>query len=80
MTLTVPGLAQADPGSAPNSVAALVADVAAANQRLQDIGAAVQAEQEGVNKATPTRPSSPLRRGSTRLRRPVTSTARRHRW
>ena len=51
MTLTVPGLAQADPGPAPNSVAALVADVAAANQRLQDIGAAVQAEQEGVNKA-----------------------------
>ena len=51
MTLTVPGLAQADPGPAPNSLAALVADVAAANQRLQDIGAAVQAEQEGVNKA-----------------------------
>ena len=51
MTLAVPGLAQADPGPAPNSLAALVADVAAANQRLQDIGAAVQAEQEGVNKA-----------------------------
>jgi cell wall-associated NlpC family hydrolase len=51
MTLTVPGLAQADPVPAPNSLAALVADVAAANQRLQDIGAAVQAEQEGVNKA-----------------------------
>lgn len=51
ITLTVPGLAQADPDTAPNSVAALVADVAEANQQLQDIGAKVQAEQEGVNKA-----------------------------
>lgn len=51
MTLTVPGLAQADPDNAPSSVAALVADVAEANQQLQDIGAKVQAQQEGVNKA-----------------------------
>ena len=51
MTLTVPGLAEADTDSAPNSVAALVADVAEANQQLQDIGAQVQAQQESVNKA-----------------------------
>ena len=51
ITLTVPGLAQADPDAAPSSVSALVADVAEANQQLQDIGAKVQAEQEGVNKA-----------------------------
>jgi len=47
--LTVPGLAQADPE--PNSVSSLVADVAEANQRLDDIAAAVQTEQESVNKA-----------------------------
>ncbi len=40
MTLTIPGLAQAEPDQAPNSLAALVADVAEANQRLQDVGAA----------------------------------------
>jgi len=51
MSLTIPGLAQAEPAPAPNSLSALVADVAEANQRLQDIGAAVQAEQESVNKA-----------------------------
>nr|WP_313675972.1 NlpC/P60 family peptidoglycan endopeptidase RipA [Mycolicibacterium sp.] len=51
MTITVPGLAQADPDQEPNSVAALVADVAEANQKLQNIGARVQAEQEAVNKA-----------------------------
>jgi cell wall-associated NlpC family hydrolase len=51
MTLTIPGLAQAEPAPAPNSLSALVADVAEANQRLQDIGAAVQFEQESVNKA-----------------------------
>jgi len=47
--LTVPGLAEADPE--PNSVSALVADVAEANQSLDDIAAAVQTEQESVNKA-----------------------------
>jgi cell wall-associated NlpC family hydrolase len=51
MTLTIPGLAQAEPPPEPNSLSALVADVAEANQRLQDIGAAVQSEQESVNKA-----------------------------
>jgi cell wall-associated NlpC family hydrolase len=51
MTLTIPGLAQADPDQAPTSLAALVADVAEANQRLQDVGARVQIQQESVNKA-----------------------------
>lgn len=50
MGLTVPGLADAEPDE-PNSVAALVADVAEANQRLDDITAQVQIEQESVNKA-----------------------------
>ena len=44
------GLAAADPAS-PESVAALVAAVANANQKLQDLGAAVQQQQESVNKA-----------------------------
>jgi cell wall-associated NlpC family hydrolase len=35
----------------PQGIAALVAAVADANQRLQDLGAAVQAQQESVNKA-----------------------------
>ena len=51
MAITVPGLAQAQPDPAPNSLAALVADVAEANQRLADIGAKVQIEKESVNKA-----------------------------
>lgn len=51
MTLSIPGLAQAEPDQAPNSLAALVADVAEANQRLQDVGARVQMQQESVNKA-----------------------------
>ncbi|WP_445170146.1 NlpC/P60 family peptidoglycan endopeptidase RipA [Mycolicibacterium sp. Dal123E01] len=51
MTLTMPGLAHAEPGTGPNAIAGLIADVADANQRLQDIGAKVQAEQESVNKA-----------------------------
>ena len=51
MTLTVPGVANAEPEPAPNSLAALIADVAQANQRLQDVGAKIQAEQESVNKA-----------------------------
>lgn len=49
LTLTMPGVAKAEP--APDTMAALIADVADANQRLQDIGAKVQAEQESVNKA-----------------------------
>ena len=49
MGLTVPAPAQAD--SEPESVSALVADVAEANQRLDDIAARVQSVQESVNKA-----------------------------
>jgi peptidoglycan DL-endopeptidase RipA len=49
--LCTPGLAQAEPGAGPDTVAKLIADVAQANQRLQDISAQIQAEQESVNKA-----------------------------
>jgi peptidoglycan DL-endopeptidase RipA len=45
-----PGIAAAQPGSA-DSVAGLVAAVADANQKLQDLGAAIQTEQESVNKS-----------------------------
>ncbi len=51
MVLTIPGLAHADPAAEPTSLASLVADVAEANQRLQDVGARVQLQQESVNKA-----------------------------
>jgi len=52
LTLTLPGLANAEPAQpAPNTLAALIADVAEANQRLHDVGARIQAEQESVNKA-----------------------------
>lgn len=51
LTLITPGLASAEPAPTPNTLAALVADVAEANQSLQDVGAKVQAEQEAVNKA-----------------------------
>ena len=44
-----PGLAVAQPGSP--DLAALVAAVANANQKLEDLGAAIQAQQESVNKA-----------------------------
>lgn len=50
MGLTVPVPAEAEPGE-PNSVAALVADLANANQGLDDIAAQVQTQQESVNKA-----------------------------
>jgi peptidoglycan DL-endopeptidase RipA len=50
MLLATPGLAVAQPGS-PDSLASLVAAVANANQKLQDLGAAIQAKQESVNKA-----------------------------
>lgn len=43
-------IANAEP-AAPEGVAALVAAVADANQKLQDLGAAVQTQQESVNKA-----------------------------
>ncbi|KDE97152.1 Peptidoglycan endopeptidase RipA [uncultured Mycobacterium sp.] len=51
MALSVPGLAQAEPEPAPNGLAALIAEVAEANQQLQEVGARVQAQQESVNKA-----------------------------
>jgi peptidoglycan DL-endopeptidase RipA len=50
MLLATPGLAVAQPGS-PDTLGALVAAVANANQKLQDLGAAIQAQQESVNKA-----------------------------
>lgn len=50
MLLITPGLAGAQPGGA-NSIGALVAEVANVNQKLQELGAAIQAKQEGVNKA-----------------------------
>ncbi len=50
MLLVTPGLAVAQPGTA-DSLGALVAQVANVNQKLQDLGAAIQAKQEGVNKA-----------------------------
>ena len=45
----LPAVARAEP--APDTLAALVADVAEANQRLQDLGAQIQTEKESVNKA-----------------------------
>src|ERR1700752_2544753 len=50
MLLATPGLAAAQPGS-PDTIGALVAAVANTNQKLQDLGAAIQAQQESVNKA-----------------------------
>jgi cell wall-associated NlpC family hydrolase len=50
MLLATPGLAVAQPGS-PDSLGALVAAFANANQKLQELGAAIQAQQESVNKA-----------------------------
>lgn len=49
MGLTVPVVADAEPE--PNSVSALVAELAEANQGLDDIAAQVQTQQESVNKA-----------------------------
>lgn len=47
--ITTPGLAQADPNA--DSLGALIANVAKANQRLEDLSAEIQGEQEAVNKA-----------------------------
>jgi cell wall-associated NlpC family hydrolase len=49
MLLAMPGLAVAQPGS--QDIAGLVAAVANADQKLQDLGAAIQTQQESVNKA-----------------------------
>jgi cell wall-associated NlpC family hydrolase len=47
LLMGTPGLAEADP----DSMAKLIADVAQANQRLQDLNAQIQTEEESVNKA-----------------------------
>src|SRR5437879_3053248 len=49
--LCLPGLAKAEPGATPDTMAKLIADVAKANQRLHDLSAEIQTEQESVNKA-----------------------------
>ncbi|SEH81227.1 Cell wall-associated hydrolase, NlpC family [Mycolicibacterium rutilum] len=50
IVFATPGLAVAQPAS-PDSIAALVAAVANADQKLQDLGAQIQQQQESVNKA-----------------------------
>jgi cell wall-associated NlpC family hydrolase len=47
LLLSAPGLANADP----DTMAKLIAGVAQANQRLQDLNAQIQTEEESVNKA-----------------------------
>ncbi|BBZ23266.1 NlpC/P60 family peptidoglycan endopeptidase RipA [Mycolicibacter hiberniae] len=49
--LGTPGLAAAQPARDPDGIAALIADVADANQQLQNLGAQIAEEKEGVNKA-----------------------------
>src|SRR5208337_2431755 len=49
LLVTTPGLAHGDPAA--NSLGALIANVAKANQRLEDLSAQIQTEQESVNKA-----------------------------
>lgn len=49
MVLITPGLAAAQPD--PDGIAALIAEVAEANQQLQNLGAQIAEEKEGVNKA-----------------------------
>ncbi|MGO4444770.1 NlpC/P60 family peptidoglycan endopeptidase RipA [Mycobacterium sp. 2YAF39] len=50
MLFVAPGLAVAQPGSS-DTLGSLVAEVANVNQKLQDLGAAIQEKQESVNKA-----------------------------
>src|SRR6201997_3192666 len=49
LLLCTPGLAHADPTA--DKLGALIANVAKANQRLEDLSAEIQSEQEGINKA-----------------------------
>lgn len=49
LLVATPGLAEADPTA--DNLAALIANVANANQRLQNLSAEIQTEQESVNKA-----------------------------
>ena len=51
LLLTVPGLAEADPGAGPDAMAKLIADVAQADQQLQDLNGQIESQQESVNKA-----------------------------
>jgi len=51
MLLGTPGLAAAQPAADPDGIAALIADVAEANQQLQNLGAQIAQEKESVNKA-----------------------------
>ncbi|MEZ0382098.1 NlpC/P60 family peptidoglycan endopeptidase RipA [Mycobacterium sp. pW045] len=51
MLLGTPGLAAAVPTPDPDGIARLIADVAEANQQLQDLGAQIAQQKEGVNKA-----------------------------
>ncbi|MDG4668896.1 NlpC/P60 family peptidoglycan endopeptidase RipA [Mycobacterium sp. 236(2023)] len=50
MVMTTPGLAAAQPAKT-DTIARLVTDVANVNQKLQDLGAEIQMQQESVNKA-----------------------------
>ncbi|MBW0019077.1 MAG: NlpC/P60 family peptidoglycan endopeptidase RipA [Mycobacterium sp.] len=49
MLMCAPGLGAAEPGA--DTMATLIGDVARANQRLENLSAEIQAEQESVNKA-----------------------------
>jgi cell wall-associated NlpC family hydrolase len=49
LLICTPGLAHGDPST--DKLAALIANVAKANQRLEDLSAEIQTEQESVNKA-----------------------------
>ncbi|HEU4363195.1 MAG TPA: NlpC/P60 family peptidoglycan endopeptidase RipA [Mycobacterium sp.] len=51
LLLGSPGLALAGPAPTPDGVAALIAEIAEANQRLQDLTDEIQTEKESVNKA-----------------------------
>lgn len=51
MLLGTPVLAAAQPIADPDGIAALIADVAEANQQLQNLGAQIAEEKESVNKA-----------------------------
>jgi cell wall-associated NlpC family hydrolase len=50
MLFATPGLSSAQPGG-PDTLTSLVAAVADINQKLQELGASIQAKQESVNKA-----------------------------
>ena len=51
VTLCIPGLANADPGAGPDTDGQADRGCRPANQRLQDLGAQIQTEEESVNKA-----------------------------